>query len=274
MTPASTHPAHAAIRVDAPCPVIRFDEIDSTSAHAQREIHAGRLAPLPVAFAAITQTAGIGRFGRAWVSPAGGLWVTLAWPTTEVQLDRTLDGLGLRVGVACLRTIRRAFEGTSTDPFVRLKWPNDVLIKGRKVLGVLTEVVHGPAPGSRPWLVMGVGVNANLDLAALPEELRSQATTLAAELGRAVDLRALETDLLEELRKAVNDSGLDREVIREAAKYLHGLERDAIVSMPDGSKVAGVLKGLNDHGMAVLDVDGRMFVPPLGSVIMNDQPGR
>ncbi len=272
--PASTRPALAVVRVEAPCPVVRFEEIDSTSTHAHREIHAGRLEPSPVAFVAAQQSAGVGRFGRTWVSPRGGLWITLAWPTTEAELTKTLDGLGLRVGVACLRVVRHALDGAPSDPFVRLKWPNDVLAHGRKVLGVLTEVVHEPAPGRRPWLLVGAGINANLDLSLLPDELRGHATTLARELGRPVDLGTLEIDLLHELRAAIASPGLDRETILEAGQSLHGLERDTIVSMPDGSKVSGVLKGLNDHGMAVLDVDGRPFVPPLGSVIMNDHPTR
>ncbi len=271
---ASSLPARAAVRVEAPCPIVRFEEIDSTSAHARREIQAGRLAAAPVAFVAARQTAGVGRFGRAWASPIGGLWFTLAWPSAEADLPRVIDGLGLRVGVACLRVVRRALQDAPTDPFVRLKWPNDVLAHGRKVLGALTEVVHEPTPGNRPWLVVGVGINANFDPVALPEEFRSHATTLAQERGQRVDTALLEVDLYHELRGAITADGLDRETIVEAGHFLHGLGRDAIVSLPDGSKVSGVLKGLNDHGMAVLDVDGRTFVPPLGSIIVNDHPAR
>jgi BirA family biotin operon repressor/biotin-[acetyl-CoA-carboxylase] ligase len=260
------------VGLDAAIPVVRFADIPSTSSHARAEIAAGRLGPAPVAFVAAHQSAGVGRFGRPWQSPDGGLWLTLAWPTTEAELEKTLDGLGLRVGIACLRAIRRALLEAPGDPHVRLKWPNDVLVHGRKVLGVLTEVVHGPAPASGAWVLVGVGVNANINLAMLSPDVRSHATSLARELGRVVDTEPLESDLLAELRGALTTHGLAREVIQEAAEHLHGLDRDTTVSLPDGTRISGVLKGLNDHGMAVLDVEGRVFVPPLGSVIMNDQP--
>ncbi len=259
-------PEGAAIDVD------RFAEIDSTSAHARARIGAGLLTSGPVAFVAAQQTAGVGRFGRPWSSPLGGLWLTLAWPIEESELAACVDGLGLRIGVACLRVVRGAFKGFQGDPHVRLKWPNDVLIHGRKVLGVLTEVVHGPPPIARPWILVGVGLNANVSNEHLAESVRSHATSLAHELGFAVDLATLERALLAELRSALTTKGLSREVLHEAGEFLHGLERDATVSLPDGSRVSGVLTGLNEHGMAVLDVDGRVFVSPLGSVIGNDQP--
>ncbi|HVU62790.1 MAG TPA: biotin--[acetyl-CoA-carboxylase] ligase [Phycisphaerales bacterium] len=253
---------------------VRFDDIPSTSGHARAEIASGRLTSQPVAFVAATQSAGVGRFHREWQSPPGGLWLTLAWPTSDPDLSSVLDGLGLRIGIGCLRIVARALADAPGDPHVRLKWPNDILVRGRKVLGVLTEVVHGPPPEARPWVLVGVGINANIDLAALREDVRSHATSLAAELGRPVDLAALERDLVEELRIALSTHGLARDLITEAAKHLHGLDRDTTVSLPDGTRITGVLKGLNEHGMAVLDIEGRVFVPPLGSVIMNDQSPR
>ena len=251
--------------------VERFAEVDSTSAYARARIGAGVLADGPAAFVAARQTAGVGRFGRPWSSPIGGLWLTLAWPIDEGELAARVDGLGLRVGVACLRVVRGAFEDFEGDPHVRLKWPNDVLIHGRKVLGVLTEVVHGPPPAARPWILVGVGLNANVSSEHLAEPVRSHATSLAHELGFEVDLATLERALLAELRSALTTTGLSREVIHEAGEFLHGLERDATVSLPDGSRVSGVLTGLNEHGMAVLNVDGRVYVSPVGSVIGNDQ---
>ena len=254
--------------------ITRFAEIPSTSGHARAEIGAGRLSPHPNVFVAMAQTDGVGRFHREWQSPPGGLWLTLAWPTTEPELDKVLDGLGLRIGVGCLRIVNRALAGATGDPHVRLKWPNDILVHGRTVLGVLTEVVHGPPPEARPWILIGVGINANIDLNGLRGEVRTHATSLAAELGKPVDLAALEADLLAELQHTLTTQGLPREVLQEAAESLHGLNRDTTVSLPDGTRIAGMLTGLNEHGMAVLDIEGRTFVPPLGSVIMNDQPAR
>lgn len=250
----------------------RFQEIASTSGHARALIATGRFGNGPAALVAKVQTDGIGRFGRAWSSPEGGLWLTLAWPADEPDLHARLDGLGLRVGVACLRVVQHACKGFHGDPHVRLKWPNDVLVHGRKVLGVLTEVVHGPAPAARPWLLVGVGINVNVRIEALPEPVRSHATSLRRELGQPVRLDEIELDLLRELGAALSTTGLSRELLVEAGAALHGLDRDTTVSLPDGSRISGVLKGLNEHGMAVLDQDGRIFVPPLGSIITSDVP--
>src|SRR6185369_5269429 len=112
--------------------ITRFAEIPSTSGHARAQIGAGRLDPQPAAFVAAAQTDGVGRFHRQWQSPPGGLWPTLAWPLTEPEFDKVLDGLGLRIGVACLRVVQRALTGAPGDPHVRLKWPNDILVHGRK----------------------------------------------------------------------------------------------------------------------------------------------
>ncbi len=255
------------VAIDASIPIVRFSEIESTSGFARAEIAAGRLTA-PTVVVATRQTGGLGRFKRPWASPDGGLWMSLAWPCLESELQERLDGLGLRVGVACLRAVRRIIGASERVPPVRLKWPNDVVIAGKKVLGVLTEVVHAPAGARTAWIIVGVGVNANFDTRDLPEALRDHSTTLQAELGHRIDAIALETDLLAELHGALVARGVSRELLVEAIAALHGLDRDTTVTLPDGTRVSGVLKGLNEHGIAVLDIDGRVFVPPLGSVIM------
>lgn len=261
-TPKSTLSTPAAPRA---VPVIRLRETDSTNAHARRLARAGKLAKTPVAFIAKSQTAGVGRFGRSWASPKGGLWLTLAWPIPETELQAALDGLGLRIGVACLRVIQRIVAQGARRPIVKLKWPNDILLAGHKVLGELTEIVHAP---DLAWAIVGVGINANFPRSGLPAELHDTATTLLEEIGHPIDLAALERDLLDELAAALRARGLDRETLAEAGEHLHGVGRDIALSMPDGSRTTGTLTGLNEQGLAVLQTDAGTLVAPLGAAIM------
>lgn len=145
-------------------PTHRLSETASTSLDARERIGSAESSFWVVAE---TQTAGRGREGRAWASPAGGLWATLAWPLS-VSPDGVLDGLGQRIGVALTESVR------TFCPRARLKHPNDVLIDGAKVAGVLTEIVDG-------WALVGCGVNvANeapvLDPPARATSLRDHAS--------------------------------------------------------------------------------------------------
>ena len=147
------------------------------------------------------QTGGRGRLGRRWGSPPGGLWMSLVLRpgiSTEVAARTTQAAA---VGVV------RALRELGVE--ARIKWPNDVLVDGRKVCGILAESSSESAPvaakrtgrgGGRlvDFVVLGVGVNANLD----PEDLGvvgREVTTLRAELGHDVDLTELLRSLLSHL---------------------------------------------------------------------------
>jgi BirA family biotin operon repressor/biotin-[acetyl-CoA-carboxylase] ligase len=118
------------------------------------------------------QTAGRGRLGRMWASPRGGLWFSVLLRPSD-PADARL-GLMVAVGVAeALRTVSGAD--------VRIKWPNDLVLAGRKVGGILVEV-------RPPWAIVGIGVNVNVDPLDLPIEVRERATSLAAVSGRECDL--------------------------------------------------------------------------------------
>lgn len=246
-------------------PVIRFQCIDSTSAYARREAASGRLCRHPMAFVAHRQVSGVGRFGRRWESPAGGLWMTLAWPVEPECLGRTLDGLGLRVGVACRRVVAQLLDEQGARASVGLKWPNDVLVDGRKVVGVLTELVSHE---QTPWLLVGVGLNANLDVAELPPPVDSSAGTLRAIIGREVNLDHARLWTIEQLAAALQHEGLDEPTLTEARENLYGTGQRMKVSLPDGSRIEGLLLGLDDDGGAVFDVDGKRFAAPSGATFV------
>lgn len=244
----------------------RVDSIDSTSLALKREIAAGRLrgADGPVVLVAGEQRGGVGRFGRPWSSPRGGLWCTAAAPLPAGP-HPALDGLGLRLGVGCVRMVRDLMPEPAR-PDVRLKWPNDVVIRGRKVLGVLTELVDAPGATER-WVVVGIGLNANFSLEALPESLRAGATTLRDAGVGAVDLDALPTSVGRMAMDALATPGIDAQTLAEARRFLHGIGEEAMVSLPTGGKVRAMLVGLDRWGNAVFEQDGSRWPAPAATVI-------
>jgi BirA family biotin operon repressor/biotin-[acetyl-CoA-carboxylase] ligase len=148
-------------------PILRFDEIDSTNAEARRRAQAGEAGPLWIT--ARRQTAGRGRRGRAWETGAGNLAATLLISTQKppVEAAQMAFVTALAVGDLALAQVPPAL--------VSLKWPNDVLVDGRKVSGVLIE--SGPRDIGA-WLAIGVGVN----LATPPQASERPATSLADHL--------------------------------------------------------------------------------------------
>jgi BirA family biotin operon repressor/biotin-[acetyl-CoA-carboxylase] ligase len=142
---------------------------------------AARLAA-PGVVVADEQTAGQGRFGRRWHSACGaGLWVSIALPPRGVT-----PALTLALGLAAAEAIT-AVAGVACD----LRWPNDILLGGKKCGGVLVQVYQAAA-------VAGIGINVNQT--AFPEELAPAATSLRLETGREHSRE----DLLAELLRAVD----------------------------------------------------------------------
>jgi len=139
----------------------------STSDRLKALARAG--APEWTAVAAGAQTGGRGREGRAWVSPPGGLYLSvLLRPRFEaVSLVPLAAGVAVAAAVGELGLV------------AQLKWPNDVLVSGRKLAGILAESASGA--GGVDWVALGIGVNVSIDVAATAPELQGLATSLAAE---------------------------------------------------------------------------------------------
>jgi BirA family biotin operon repressor/biotin-[acetyl-CoA-carboxylase] ligase len=148
-------------------------------------------APEGTVTVAETQTAGRGRLSRVWFSPRGGLYFSVILrpelkPAEAVRL--------VFVASLVIADVLRELYGVG----VETKWPNDVLVNGRKVCGILSEAsIMGEAVN---FVVVGVGVNANFDVKeALPEALWENTTSLQSEVGRKIQLEALFRAILERL---------------------------------------------------------------------------
>ena len=153
--------------------VLRLERCDSTNAEARRRAETGERGPLWIV--ADRQTAGRGRSGREWASPEGNLhatWLGL-WHGSPQHA-------ALASFAACLAVADLADALTGKPTLVTLKWPNDVLVRGRKVAGVLLE-------GGNGWLMVGIGVN----LAHAPDDARWPADVLpGATPAEALDVLA------------------------------------------------------------------------------------
>jgi len=161
------------------------EALGSTQERARELAHAGK--PHGSLVVAEIQTGGRGRLGRNWGSPKGGLWMSFVLrPWFDASLAPRITQTAA-VGVA------KALWEVGVE--VRIKWPNDLLAGGKKICGILAESGAGYATGPArerylDYVILGMGVNANLDPAELGVPDR-EVTTIRSELGRDVDLLEL-----------------------------------------------------------------------------------
>jgi len=159
--------------------IIEYDTLGSTNREAKRLGLAG--AEHGTTIIAAEQTEGRGRLGRSWFSPRGGLWMSVI---VRFQLEqggsvpRAIDpSISLAAGVAVAEALTDIFvELGRPDVNVRIGWPNDILVDGRKIAGVLVEgcVIENDSP----FAVAGFGINLNNKAFSFPGELRNAAISV------------------------------------------------------------------------------------------------
>lgn len=223
--------------------VLAFDRLGSTNEEARRQAQAGAAAGTVIR--ATRQDAGRGRRGRRWDSPEGNLYCSVILrPACSLAAAAQLS---LVTAVAAGEAIEACLGGRAQP---QLKWPNDVLINGRKVAGILLESDPDPA-GGLAWLVVGLGVN----VARHPEDTEYPATALAAEGVTDRDAAAVLDIFLPRFdlwyRRWRRD-GLAP--VRDAwLKRAIGLSLPVTVRLHDGS-FTGTFTGLDEEGALVLEL--------------------
>ncbi len=176
--------------------LLKYEVLDSTNREAARRIMAGQTEN--VVIVADCQTAGQGRYDRQWESrPSLGLWISII-RTIEIDLQK-LSQATLVAAVAVAEGIEK-----SSGLAPQVKWPNDLLVNGGKLCGILVEnpgaYLHS-AQTNTHTLVFGIGINVSHQQADFAPELAQKATSLSLTLGREIDKENLLTAIIEQLDK-------------------------------------------------------------------------
>lgn len=220
--------------------------LDSTNAEVFRRLEAGTRPPFVLL--AERQTAGRGRRGRVWASPfAENLYCSLV-----LRVDggmSQVEALSLTVGLAVANALRAC--GVTT---AGLKWPNDVLVDGRKIAGILLELAGDPADVCH--VVIGIGINVNMVIDA-PALIDQPWTSVRQCLGHALDRNQLAAELLRQLRVHLSvhwQQGFTG--LREEWEALHVWRGRSVALTAGSNAVLGVVLGVDERGAIRLNVDG------------------
>lgn len=218
--------------------ILRLGRVTSTQKVARDLARRGRNPGLVIV--AEAQTEGRGRRGSKWNSPEGGLYMTMVIePKTRAQL------LPILAGVAVAKTIK-VVAGVEAE----LKWPNDILVSGRKVGGVIAE--SGWAGDKANIILLGIGVNINNPV---PKEL-PQATTLSLESGSEIDVGLFLNTLIQELDYHLELMDSHPEVIlRSWTNMNRTLGKIVTVTTVSGETIQGYAADIDEYGALILETE-------------------
>lgn len=220
-----------------------FYTIDSTNKKA-KEL-AAELAEGTVLIAE-EQSGGKGRIGRDWISPKGkGIWMSLV-------LKPKLEPAKLsRITLIGAVSVFAALEKMNIKS--QIKWPNDLLIRGKKISGILTEM--SGELNRIDYVIMGIGVNVNLDVDDLPQDLKHKATSIKIEENKDIDRKILTANILNEFEKYYIDFRKDGdlrkclEILRENSALIG---EEIRVIKGDESRF-GIARDINEVGELVVE---------------------
>lgn len=225
-----------------------FESLASTNVQAFELAQEGALHGEVVI--AESQTAGKGRRGRAWISPAGKNLSMSVILRPEIPPTRAPE-LTLVAAVALAETL------TEAGAVAQIKWPNDVQLDGRKVAGILTELsadterVH--------FIVLGIGVNLNTDASDFPDDVRDLATSVKLARAQTVPRALFTAALLTRL-----EAWLDRwqeegfGPVRAAWKAASSTLGKDVLVRSDAKELRGIAEDIDESGALMLRVDGRL----------------
>ncbi len=199
---------------------------------------------------------GRGRFKRKWYAPRGGLWISIMLKPKHIK---ALQLLSIATGVAVVKAIKNLF-----DIPLKLKWPNDVIYRDKKLAGILIEagmeidVIH--------YIIVGIGINVNNDL---PVELKATAISLKEIIGFEIPRVPILRSILKEFDEVYGllTQGKIHNIIREWMKYSDTIGR-RVKAYFMGTTLEGKAIGIaGDGALIILDDEGKRHLIRVGDVI-------
>lgn len=237
--------------------LICFDTLDSTNLEIRRQAEAG--APHGTVVITEEQTMGKGRRGRSWLGKAHtGIWMSMLL-RPQIEPERC-SMLTLVTALAVTRAIKEVAGIES-----KIKWPNDLIVNGRKICGILTEL--SAQMDEVNYVVIGAGINVNIE--EFPEELREKATSLQKESGEKISRAPLAAKVMEYFEqyyeRFLETEDLSAMTEEYNRQLVHMNQRIRVIR---GSKEEQFLsKGINEKGELTVEDDyGRKSVVFSGEV--------
>ncbi|MFP6901978.1 MAG: biotin--[acetyl-CoA-carboxylase] ligase [Opitutales bacterium] len=226
------------------CPCLVLETVDSTNSEAERLLNSDIKTPFAVF--ANSQVKGRGRLGRKWHSPAtGNLYLSAAFRTNSAI--RELPVVSLWFSLRICQFLKR-----KTGLNLQVKWPNDLMLDGRKIGGMLAEAkidvdcIRG--------LVLGLGLNVNAKRKHFPRALARSVSSIAETTGHSIRLHVLGSGLVRCMLKAYREfaRGPDPSILRREWKEIDAL-KDQQVGVRSGKEtLAGIARGIDSKGSLLL----------------------
>lgn len=225
-------------------------ETDSTNAELKRRAANGVLKDGTVLIAE-RQTRGRGRRGRKWENTSGALLMSIACDAEDIAAEdiplvTLAAALGVLDSLGLLLSSKKRSKADAAD--VRIKWPNDILFRQKKLCGILAELVKN---GTRTMTVIGIGMNVNA--AEVSDAWMQRATSLFIETRAVTDVNELGVCIAEHVHERVNmlKQGERDLILRDYINNCSTLNQEITIHGTDGSKVKAFAEGIDEHGRLI-----------------------
>lgn len=219
-----------------------FSELDSTNEKA-KNIANKKVIEGSIVIAG-KQKAGKGRLNRKWSSPIGGIYLSIIL-TPKISPSKA-SKLVLLTAVCVTKSLNHF--GLSAG----IKWPNDVLINGKKICGILTEMSANM--GGLNYIVVGIGINANVDIEQLPPELQKNSTSIKNELGKEISINELIIKILSEFERLyeIFQTSDFTNIIKEWKRLSLTLGKNVKI-ITKNEIIKGTAIDIDNHGALLID---------------------
>ncbi|MBU2439400.1 biotin--[acetyl-CoA-carboxylase] ligase [bacterium] len=241
--------------------IFYFPELKSTNIMAkEKALHRAEEIDEGTLIIAERQSAGKGRLGREWFSPVGGVWLSIIlYPKLSPSY---ISRITLMTAVAVVKAIKICTQIES-----QIKWPNDILINEKKVCGILTEM--SAELDIINWVVVGIGINVNIDHRDFPEDIQENTISLKEILGKEVLRVKLVQTFLQGFEKYY-ESLKRREfssILKEWKLYSHTLGKKIKVDMGERI-ITGEAMDINESGALILKKEDGQLVELISGTII------
>lgn len=235
-------------------PVYFMESVDSTNTRLKELARQG--APHGTVVAALGQTGGRGRLGRSFASPPGGLYLSILWrPDFPPEKAARLSCAGALAASAAIEEVC----GISPN----IKWPNDLLLNGKKISGILTEAAWQGEGGG--FVIVGTGINVNTE--CFPAELKDIASSLYLETGRHWDLEQLAAAFIARLDSVYQGWGEEGAAfIEEYRRRCITPGRDILIDHEGGRARVHALSVEDDYSLLIRWPDGKTEKKSFGEI--------